>query len=73
MQGDWVRQPWESRLSMFTKEYKYTHSIPSLSASETHHWRDLFENDSLIIHSFNKYTLTIYHVDTTSDLTKLTV
>lgn len=48
----------------YSQECKYAYCISSLSGSETFHWRDLLENYSLIIHSFNKYVLTIYHVDT---------
>lgn len=50
---------------------KYIHRVTNLSRSETLHWEDLLENHSLIIHSFKKYVLTIYHVDTASDITKL--
>lgn len=58
---------------MFTKECQYTYSVTDLSESQTIDWEDLLENDSFIIHSFNKYILTIYYVDTASDLTKLIV
>lgn len=36
-------------------------------------WRDLLENYSSMAHSLNQYELTIYYVDTASDLTKFVV